>query len=147
MKRKDPTLREITAAMIAQHFGIPHDHVEAMTTEQILSLVHVDHDPVPVAIAVSLGWGPKQYNHPSNLTIRLIADHREKTAKHDIPKIYKSDRISDEHAAFQRRVLSKSGQDSVDGVADQITKPRAKLRSRGFAKAPEGHRWFQRGKG
>lgn len=143
MKRKDPTLSEKLAALVAQHFGIPHEHTQQMSTADILSLVETDHN-VPVAVAIANGETPKQYNHPSRLTIRLYKDHRTKTAKYDIPAIAKSDRISPEHEAFQRRMLAKSGQDSDSGVAPTETRPRAKLRSRGFQKAPEGHQWFKR---
>ena len=146
MKRKPPTLREMLAAAVAQIAGIPRDHLKAMHVDQILSLIEVDHDPVPIAVAVPLGWTAAQYNHPSNLTIRLKADHRWKTAKKDQPAIAKSDRLSPEHEAFQRRMLAKSGQTSDSDVATTEAKPRAKMKSRGFQKAPEGHKHFQRRK-
>lgn len=143
MKRKDPTLSEKLAALVLQHFDIDYEHAKKMSTAEILSLVQTDHE-VHVAIAIANGETPKQYNHPSRLTVRLYKDHRTKTAKYDIPAIAKSDRLSPEHEAFQRRMLAKSGQDSDPGVAPTETRPRAKLRSRGFQKAPEGHQWFKR---
>lgn len=141
MKRKDPTLSEKLAALVIQHFDIDYEHAKKMSTAEILSLVQTDHE-VHAAVAIANGETPKQYNHPSRLTIRLYKDHRHKTAKYDIPAIAKSDRISPEHEAFQRRILAKSGQDS--GVATTEAKPRAKMKSRGFQKAPEGHQWFKR---
>lgn len=117
-----------------------------MSTDQILSLVQVDHDPVPVAIAVSLGWTPEEYNAPSNLTLRLIKDHREKTAKRDVPAIYKSDRIAEDHAAFQNRILAKSDQSHTQSVKKSVTDAVTKIKSRPFQKAPEGHQWFQKGR-
>lgn len=131
MKRKDPTLRQIAAAAVAQILDIPREHLKEMTTEQVLSLVHIDHDPVPVAVAVSIGWTPEQYNHPSNLSIRAILDHREKTAKRDIPAIAKSDRVEEAHAAFRQKVLAKT-----DGSVEQpAEKRRAKIPSRPFSTA------------
>lgn len=110
MKRRDPNLTEKVCALIIAYFGIPHEHAKTMTRKQIMSLVDWDHDPVPVAIAVALGWTPDQYNHPSNLTSRIPDDHGWKTANVDIPAIAKAVRITDAHIEFQRKILAKSGQ-------------------------------------
>lgn len=114
MKRRPPNYRQLYAAAIAQLAGIPREHVVAMTVDQILSLAVGDHDPVPVAIAVDLGWTPEQYNHPSNLTIRLRADHRMKTATVDVPAIAKSRRISETEIAFRARLSAKAGKSNDD---------------------------------
>lgn len=131
MSRKQPTLREICAAMIVQHFDIPREHAKLMTAEQIMSLIQVDHDPVPFAIARDLGWSPSQYNHPTNLDIKLILAHRTKSAKVDKPRISKSVRISAENERFQARVLGRSR--IVDG-AQESTGRRGKIQSRPFDK-------------
>lgn len=80
---------------------IPHEHAKQMTDEQVISLFNFDHDPIPEAIGgPTIGW---------NLTPRLILDHRQKTAKIDIPQIRKGDRISAEHESFRKRMLAKAG--------------------------------------
>lgn len=123
MKRKEPTLKEQLAAMILtiqiEEDGklvplVTRDEAKQMTTDQILSLVVTDHDPVPIAVAVPLGWTPKEYNHPTNLTIRAIINHRIKTAKIDVPAIAKGNRISADHQDFRRRVLAKVTGDEVE---------------------------------
>lgn len=123
MKRKDPTLKEQLAAMILtlqiEEDGklvplVTRDEAKQMTTEQILSLVQADHDPVPIAIAVPLGWTPEQYNHPTNITMRAIIGHRIKTATKDVPAIAKSNRISAEHQDFRRRILAKVTGEEVE---------------------------------
>lgn len=143
MKRKDPNLSEKLAALVIHVFEIDREHAKQMTTAQLLSLVQFDHDPVQVEVAQAIGWTPAQYNHPTNLRARLILDHRHKTATEDIPIIRKTDRISEAHAAFQRRILAK-GSDSAHDVGTTGTKPRPTLRSRPFQKAPEGHKWFKK---
>lgn len=134
MKRKDPTLREITAAAVAQLFDIPREHVKLMSARQILSLINIDHDPVPFATARDLGWTPEQYNHPSNLTLRLTFDHKEKSAKRDTPQIAKSKRIADATEQFRRRLLAPKGE--ADGHRDRKSSrwPRTKMKSRKFAR-------------
>lgn len=116
MKRKDPTLKEQLAAMILtiqiEEDGklvplVTREEAKQMTTDQILSLVQADHDPVAVAIAIPLGWTPKEYNHPTNITMRAIMGHRRKSAKIDVPAIAKGKRISATHENFRRRVLAK----------------------------------------
>jgi len=130
MKRKQPTLREIAAAAVLQILDIPHEHAKAMTTDQILSLIQVDHWPVTVAVATANGWGPDQYNHPSNLHLKAILDHRHKTATKDVPEIYKSDRVSEQHEAFRRRMLAKGG----GTVVESAGRPKAKIPSKPFPK-------------
>jgi hypothetical protein len=117
--RKTPTLKEKLAAFVLtmkiEEDGklvplVTREEAKQMTTDQILSLVQADHDPVPVAIAVPLGWTPEQYNHPTNLTMRAIIGHRIKTATKDVPQIAKSNRLSAQHQDFQRRMLRRTGQ-------------------------------------
>lgn len=146
-KKAHISLREKLASALAHMMvevdgklerAIPYQDAKRMTADEVLSLFHFDH-----GIFESIG-GPTAH---WNLTPRFIQDHRVKTAKIDRPAMAKADRISDEHAAFQRRVLAKSSPDSDSSVAERRTKPKAKLRSRGFQKPPAGHKWFQRGKG
>lgn len=138
MKRKQPTDRELLCAAILQLAGIPHEQAKTMTRKQIRALMHGDHDPVPYAVARDLGWTPDEYNHPSNLTLRLVVGHQEKTARRDIPQIAKNKRITKEQAAFQARILAPGVQRNL---ADEKPKPKAKIKSRGFQKPPEGHKY------
>lgn len=137
-KRKDPTLRQVLAAAVIQLLEIPHEHAKLMSVDQILSLVHRDHDPIPWSTARDLGMSPDQYNHPSNLTLRPVPDHQRKTRTFDLPQIAKSKRIAKataEHEANRRRLLAPAhGPD----VAETDTRPTRKLRSRGFRKPPPG---------
>lgn len=103
--RRAANLREKLAAMIVAHFQIERDHAKAMSVEQILSLIEVDHDPVHFAIARDLGWTAEEVHHPSNLTVRLISGHREKT-RQDIRVVRKVDRVSRAHQEFRSRMLA-----------------------------------------
>lgn len=129
MKRKDPTLSEKLAALVVQHFQIPHEHAKAMTTAEILSLVETDHN-VHVKVAVANGESPEVYNHPSRLTVRLYKDHRIKTAKVDIPALAKSDRVAKAQEELRRQLLTKT-----QIIEEQPTqeRPRSRLKSRPFA--------------
>lgn len=138
-KRKSPNMSQKLACVVAILFEIPRDHLKAMTVEDILALVEWDHDPVPVAVALKLGWTPKQYNHPSNFRPRLGPDHWEKTAKEDVPKIRKSDRVEKAHAAFRSAILAKTEISKHDRPEER--RPKQKLRSRSFQKRPAGHKY------
>ena len=64
---------------------ISHDHAKLMSDDQIISLFHFDHYPIPHAHG-----GPDE---AWNLEPRPIAEHREKTATVDQPMMAKVDRI------------------------------------------------------
>ena len=66
--------------------GIPFHKAQKMSTKEILALVEWDH-----AVYHAIGGGV----HPTNLTPRLVADHREKTRKTDIPAIAKIKRMAE----------------------------------------------------
>lgn len=76
---------------------IPHEQAKRMTARQIIALFHFDHWPI-----LHTDGGPDE---PWNLDPRLKPEHIEKTAKQDVPQIYKTRRISKEHEEFQRRML------------------------------------------
>jgi hypothetical protein len=105
---------------------IPREHARQMHAEQICSLFQFDH---------AAGYATHGAdNHPTGLTPMLIADHREKTAKFDVPAIAKTKRINRSHTEFRARMLAKSGQDA-DACADAPKAARkAKIQSRGFQK-------------
>lgn len=116
MKRKDPNSTEKLAALVmtlkVEVNGelvplVTREEAKKMTADQVASLIHLDHDPIPFAIARDLGMTPEEYNHPTNLTPRPIMEHRIKTATRDVPTIAKGNRISAAHEDFKRRVLAK----------------------------------------
>jgi hypothetical protein len=81
---------------------IDYESSKQMTEAQILSLFHFDHYPTPV------NQGGEDVHH--NLVPRPILEHREKTAKVDIPMAAKAARLSAEQEEFRRRMLAKAGQ-------------------------------------
>lgn len=119
--RTDPNLTDKLCALILLYFGIPHEVGKNLTREQIMGMVQWDHHPVPVAIAKDLGWEPAVYNHPSNLAPLLREDHAVKTAKQDVPRIAKAQRVMRKHAAFRSLILSKSGQ-GADAAPDDVSR-------------------------
>lgn len=104
--RRDPNLTEKLAAALLiiadlKGEGIPFDHAKGMHPEQICSLFQWDHANFYVNGGTT---------HPTNLTPRWIAEHREKTAKNDVPQIRKGDRLSKAHKEFRAKLLAKTGQ-------------------------------------
>lgn len=92
MPRKAIPLKTKLASALLGLGHIPYDHAKLMTDDQIISLYHFDHG-IPYA-----DGGP---NEPWNLTPRLIPQHREKTAKIDVPRIAKGKRIRAKQARHQ----------------------------------------------
>lgn len=114
--RKTPTLKEKLAAFVltmkVEENGqlvplVSRDQAKNMTADQLISLIQIDHAPIPVATAVALGMTPDEYNHPTNLTPLPIMEHRIKTATRDVPTIAKGNRITAAHEDFKRRILAK----------------------------------------
>jgi hypothetical protein len=73
---------------------IPHEHAKLMSDEQIISLFHFDHYPIPHAHG-----GPDE---AWNLDPLPIAEHRNKTRVADIPAIAKSKRIRERSMGIKR---------------------------------------------
>lgn len=107
---------------------IPHEEAKRLSEEQIISRFHFDHDPIPHAHG-----GPDAH---WNLPPKLAAEHREKTARNDIPAIAKSRRVVKAEAQHQARMAAKASGDPV------IEKPRKKWASRPF---PKGRGFQKRG--
>ena len=84
---------------------IPYADSKRMSADQIISLFAFDHWPIRKADGGT--------DHPSNLTPRLIAAHREKTAKVDVPEMAKSKRIRRKEEAHSARMGA-----STDSFAD-----------------------------
>lgn len=79
---------------------IPDEHARQMTAEQIISLFHFDHCPIPEFLD-----GPTE---PWNLKPKMIAEHRIKTAKKDIPTYAKVVRLSAAQEEFRKSLLAKA---------------------------------------
>lgn len=77
---------------------LPED-AKQMTADQIISVFHFDHHPVPKAFD-----GPDE---PWNLQPRPLVEHREKTRREDVPRIAKTKRLSAAQEEFQRKVLAR----------------------------------------
>ena len=104
---------------------IPHDDAKKMTAEQVISLFHFNHHPIPHAEGGPLvHW---------NLDPELIPAHRDMTAKVDVPGIAKRKRVAQGQERHLARMAAKA---TGEAIAD--VRPRgSKLQSRGFQ---PGHR-------
>jgi hypothetical protein len=78
---------------------IPHDMAKQMSDDQIISLFHFDHYPVPHAHD-----GPDE---AWNLEPRPIVEHRGITAKVDVPRIAKAKRLSRATSALAAVLAAK----------------------------------------
>jgi hypothetical protein len=141
--RKHVPMKTKLASMIVTHLKhadkdgnlvpiVSHDDAKKLTEDQILSLAHFDH-----VIHHSIG-GPDTH---WNLVARPILEHREKTAKVDVPQIAKTKRITAKEQAFRASLLRKKGQGEVDLNDQSSHKPTRKqwpggrkLQSRPFSK-------------
>jgi hypothetical protein len=117
--RTKSVIEEELACCIAALLGIPHEHQKRLTAQDVRALVQFDH-----AIHHAIGGGAVFHN----LTMRTIADHREKTAKIDIPQIAKTKRLSAEQEAFRKRLERKT-----DPTVAQEIQPPSRFRSRPLA--------------
>ena len=103
MSRRDYIrMKTLLAAALGQLGNISHEHRKSMTEDQIISLFHRDHDPIPFHIGGT--------NEHWNLQWIFRGDHIQKTAKQDIPLLRKGDRITEANLEFRQRILAKSGQ-------------------------------------
>jgi len=109
MTRKHVNLKTKLAAAIGALF-LTYDERKELSEDQVLSLVHFDHDPIPHAEG---GTG----DH-FNLVPLLIGGHRVKTATVDVPGIAKRKRVSEAEQQFRARMLAKS--DPEEGLASAI---------------------------
>lgn len=130
MKRKNPNLTQKLAAtllMLKNGHGQPvidPERAKGMSAESVIQLFEFDHN-----IHVAIGG----QNHPSNLVPRIKAEHREKTAKIDIPQIAKTKRIARANDEHVNALLRKA-----TGDAPEPRRKGPKLRGRSFPKPLEG---------
>lgn len=127
--RTKAQIEEELACCIADLLEVPYEHRKLLTAQDIRSLVEFDHNIHNAIDGSHQHW---------NLTMRTILDHRQKTHKIDRPQIRKTDRITAEQKAFQARMLAKSGQ--ADAEQERPSKPKAKIRSRGFQRPKDGQK-------
>jgi hypothetical protein len=116
-----PLQTKLASALLALG-DIPFEDAKLMSAGMICSLYHFDHHPIPKAED-----GPDE---PWNLSPRLITQHREKTARVDVPGIAKRKRVARKHEIHQAKVQAKL-------TGDAVREPRRrsrKLQSRGFQK-------------
>jgi hypothetical protein len=113
---------EKAAALGAVVLGLPYDHRVLMSAEQVMSLLHFDHDPIPHAED-----GPGLH---FNLTPLPIMAHRIKTATIDLPGIAKRKRVAAKHGQHQAKIEAKLTGD----VPSEPRRRSRKLQSRGFQK-------------
>lgn len=103
---------------------IPHEEAKRLTAEEIISRFEFQHGPIPHAFdGPAVHW---------NLEPLPKAEHREITAKIDIPRIAKAKRIGKAEEEFRRRLLAKREPDS-DEIGGK-RKPKATIPSRPFQK-------------
>lgn len=133
MARKPPNLTEKLASVLLEYqrlIGDPLDreHMKQLDAQSIVSLFNFDHVVYHV-------WDPGN-NHPTNLTPMLISDHRDKTAKRDVPAIAKVRRaLTKGEEEMRRRLLATD----ADGPVKRALKrtynwPSRKMQSRPFPK-------------
>lgn len=93
MGRKEPTLKAKLAAALRELFKIPHEHAVLMSADQLIGLADFHH-------IVYHAHGGSDEHH--NLEPMLRADHKDRTAKVDIPQIAKTRRLARTTAEFHR---------------------------------------------
>lgn len=98
---------------------IPREIAANLTAGEIISMVDWNHI-VPHAIGGT--------DHPSNLEPMLRSEHKERTAKIDIPQIAKTKRIEKKQAEFRSKILAKTS--LADDASIIATKSALSQRSR-----------------
>lgn len=116
MKRRHISLKTKLAAALAHIAEIPLEHAKLMDEDMILSLFNFDH------VVMHAHGGPDEF---WNLTPMLIAGHREKTAKFDVPRFAKGERLRRANEEFLRLIATPREDRPVR---------KSRIQSRGFEK-------------
>lgn len=135
--RRSPNLETKLASALLMLGDVPFEHAQMMTADQICSLYQFDHGRRHAEDGPLVFW---------NLTPRLIAAHRQKSAKIDAPEMARNRDIRTTHAIHQAAMASKAG--DYAGAAEILAnvpkpsrlKPKRKIPSRPF---PKGYRPMQ----
>ena len=114
--------RKMLASTLCALFGIPHEHQVLMHEDQVASLFHWDHYPVPKALGGS--------DHFSNLRPLLAGTHRAITAKRDVPTIAKMKRLARANDAAVNRLLAKHQGEAPPAERKKYRWPQRKMQSR-----------------
>jgi len=108
---------------------IGYEEAKGLTDKQIIGRFDFDHGIHEAIDGPTMAW---------NITPRVRAEHRRKTAQIDIPQIAKTKRLERATAQHQGIMLAKSGQAAPD-VPPPVTRlPSRKIRSAGFQKPKDG---------
>jgi hypothetical protein len=125
--RKQPSLKTKLAAALRDRLVekdgqlVPYEQLKRMTDDDVIAKFEFDHN-----VHFAIGGSCQHWN----LTPRLKAEHRAKTATKDVPMIAKAKRIEASHEEFRRKMLSKTGEETAE--TDKKQKPTRKLQGRGF---------------
>lgn len=119
-------IKTLLASAICELLSIPHDHAKLMTADQVISLINRDHYPVRRDDGLKLGMSVEEVDHHSNIALRPIMAHREKTAKIDQPQIAKGNRLRKARAALDHFLAT--------GEKPERPKFKRKIPSRPFSK-------------
>jgi hypothetical protein len=87
-----------TAAALLALGHIPYEHAKAMSEKEFLALYEWHHGIPRAEDGPDAFW---------NLTPLLRWEHRERTAKLDVPRIAKNKRVSAKHARHLERMKQK----------------------------------------
>lgn len=104
---------------------IPYAHSKMMTATQIVSLFELDHFPFRVADGGT--------SDPWNLTWRLRAEHKRKTATIDQPELGKQRRIRTKMQEHQEALYRKTHREVMSMIVHS-RKIKQKIPSRAFSK-------------
>ena len=148
MKRKPPTLSEKLAAALMQLSTyverdgkmvlvplVDREAIKAIddpakAADAVLAMFETDHDPIPVALGGT--------NHPANLTHRIKAGHRHKTAKKDVPAIAKVKRLSADAEVFRAKILAKASGSATNRPTSWPSRPMPGTKASGQCKRMNG---------
>lgn len=138
--RKRPTLTEKLASALCQMVRfdeagravpvISHEEAKRLSPCQIIGRFDFDHAVVPHAE----GGG----NDPWNLVPRLRAEHREKTAKVDVPRIAKNKRLRAAQAAFAEAMEAKAGRAETPATKPLRGRPMPGSKASGIKRKLDG---------
>lgn len=146
-RRKPPTKDEKIAALHIENQALKGEPIadwetlKLMTAERINSLFEWQHTTYNIWVE-----DRARQNHPTILTPMYILDHREVTAKKDLPTIAKVKRISASNVVHKREMAKKAGQWIEE---PEPKKRKKKIQNRGFQgwrKMDGTIKWKTRGK-
>lgn len=97
-RRRKPTRTDKLAAALLARGEVPYDDAKQMTAEQFISLYQWHHNVRHAEGGSDDYW---------NLEPMLIAAHRERTAKVDVPEMTRNDHARSTHQEHLERMAAK----------------------------------------